>query len=130
MLNDCINSHSGTKHPYGRKRVNGKIVYMHRLAWEDANGTIPDGLCVLHKCDNPACINVDHLFLGTHKENMEDRDRKGRHRSQHRHSTQEQREKIRDLYKSGMNKAEISRTVGLHRTTVVRILNGERWGMK
>ena len=45
---------------------------MHRLAWIEAHGPIPDGLFVLHQCDNPSCFEVEHLFLGTHAENMRD----------------------------------------------------------
>jgi hypothetical protein len=53
----------------------------HRLAWELANGPIPDGMQVLHKCDNPRCCNPDHLFLGTQQVNMADMARKGRARN-------------------------------------------------
>jgi len=51
----------------------------HRVAWELANSApIPDGLCVLHRCDNPPCVRPDHLFLGTKKDNAQDAIRKGR----------------------------------------------------
>ena len=50
----------------------------HRVAWFEANGPIPDGMEVCHSCDNPPCENVDHLFLGTHRENMHDAIQKGR----------------------------------------------------
>jgi hypothetical protein len=62
----------------------GHIGFMaHRVAWDLANGPIPEGMNVLHKCDNPAWCNPDHLFLGTAQENIADKVRKGRVRNGH-----------------------------------------------
>jgi len=55
----------------------------HRISWEIHVGPIPNGLNVLHHCDNPPCTRPDHLFLGTQADNVRDRDRKGRQRSLH-----------------------------------------------
>lgn len=63
---------------YGQKKHGDKLTYVHILAWEMANGPVPKGLCVLHRCDNPPCYNVDHLFLGTKADNTADMISKGR----------------------------------------------------
>lgn len=65
---------------YGRLKIGGSEVLAHRVAWTIANGPIPPGLCVLHHCDNPPCVEVGpgHLFLGTKAENNTDRSVKGR----------------------------------------------------
>jgi hypothetical protein len=77
--NGCIEwTGSVDKDGYGRTAVKARKVYVHRLAWELANGPIPDGLLVCHRCDNPTCINVAHLFLGTPRDNTRDAMQKGR----------------------------------------------------
>lgn len=63
---------------YGQIRCDGRYTTTHRVAYRAAYGEIPDGMCVLHKCDNPACCEPTHLFLGTNKENIEDKVKKGR----------------------------------------------------
>lgn len=71
-----------TKDGYGQIRVGGtpgKVEYAHRVAWELLNGQIPEGLCVLHKCDSPPCVNLEHLFLGTDNDNVQDKMAKGRY---------------------------------------------------
>ena len=66
---------------YGHTTHGGKKLSAHRKAWLIANGDIPPGMVVCHKCDNPSCINPDHLFIGTHADNARDRDSKGRGRT-------------------------------------------------
>lgn len=63
---------------YGRLRVGNKMMLAHRFAWLEAHGNLPDELDVCHKCDNPLCVRVGHLFLGTHEDNMRDMAAKGR----------------------------------------------------
>jgi hypothetical protein len=72
----------GTK-GYGQFHIGGRsgaAHKAHRVAWELANGPIPVGLQVLHKCDTPCCVNPDHLFLGSNLDNHRDKARKGRGR--------------------------------------------------
>jgi hypothetical protein len=64
---------------YGRFRSHGRLVNAHRFSWEDKFGPAPTGLYVCHRCDNPRCVRVEHLFLATPSENEKDCVRKGRH---------------------------------------------------
>jgi len=67
-------------HKYGGFSSGGKTVGAHRYSWELANGTIPDGMLVCHKCDTPLCVNPSHLFIGSCKDNVQDMHAKGRAR--------------------------------------------------
>lgn len=73
---------TGCRHPLGYGQMGSgigrKLIPAHRFAWELENGPIPDGMEICHHCDNPSCVRVSHLFLGTHADNMADRAKKGR----------------------------------------------------
>ena len=64
---------------YGFFHLNGKERKAHRVSWELAYGPIPKDFYICHHCDNPSCVNLSHLFVGTHSENMFDSSRKKRH---------------------------------------------------
>ena len=69
---------SGARGDYGRVKINGELWSAHRASYAQFVAPIPDGLFVLHRCDVPRCVRPDHLFLGTHDDNMEDMRKKGR----------------------------------------------------
>jgi hypothetical protein len=69
---------SRTKDGYGQKWHQGKLKRVHRIAWEEHYGPIPDGMFVCHHCDNPPCHEIAHLFLGTPADNTADMRAKGR----------------------------------------------------
>jgi hypothetical protein len=84
QANGCIH-HLNKKNQHGYPQIHLRMsgglnlhASAHRISWMIVHGSVPDGLFVLHKCDNRLCCNTDHLFLGTHQDNMDDMKRKGR----------------------------------------------------
>lgn len=120
---------------YGNASVKNKSISAHRASWVAHFGSIPEGLCVLHKCDNRKCINPDHLFLGTYQDNQDDCTRKGRNGNKWKHSrpvfshlTADQVTEIHRLYHvEHVLQREIGARFGLTQTGVHRIVMGKNW---
>ncbi len=84
-MSDCIEWHGRpTQNGYARTTIGKRKKLLHRHAWECVNGPIPDGLFILHRCDNRMCYNVEHLFIGTHADNMRDMKEKGRRKGKNK----------------------------------------------
>ncbi len=109
-----------------------KSVRAHRKAWELTNGAIPDGLLVLHHCDNRLCVRVDdHLFLGTNDDNMADLARKGRAargvRNVNAKLTEESVREIRALLSRGAKSPDVASRFGVSNGTIWFIAKGVTW---
>ena len=118
---------------YGNLRINGKTYRAHRLSYELTFGPIQVGMCVLHRCDNRKCVNPDHLFLGTKKDNMIDKVQKGRcnclrgvETPSHK-LTDSQVITIREKHKNGISTRKIAREFGISHGVVWKIVTGRNW---
>lgn len=110
---------------YGVINEDGKPVAVHRVSYETFVGPIPPGLLACHTCDNPPCFRPDHLFAGTHAENMRDMASKGRGRHvTNSHLTEEQ---ARAIIADARSDREIGETYGVHPSTVWYIKSGRSW---
>lgn len=118
---------------YGHCRYQGNQVSCHRLAWTLTYGEIPIGLCVLHKCDVRLCINPDHLYLGTKKDNSRDAIVRGRWKpfqGEAHGSSKIDEVAVRLIFglsKTGLTHEEIGEQVGLKRGMIGNILRREAW---
>ena len=129
----CWVWNGGLSGGYGGFRVGEKEHRAHRLSFEMSKGKIPDGMCVCHTCDNPACVRPAHLFIGTHLENARDRVSKGRNRNQDGEKnnkaklTEEKVRLIRSLYEKGYNQKMLASQFGVGQDNVSRVVNHKIW---
>lgn len=110
---------------------NGRNEGAHRVSYAISKGPIPSDKYVCHSCDNPACVNPEHLFLGTSKENHQDSMRKGRHAFGERFGrsklTEGQVKKIISDYASGVSRKELSTRYGVSHVQIWYITKGRSW---
>lgn len=122
---------------YKKVWLRGRPAYAHRVAYRWLRGPIPDGLDILHSCDNPSCVNPDHLRAGTHLENMQDKKARGRqptgaalNRPQNgsqNHMAKITEEDVVDIYTNGLSGAECCRVYGVSPATVSMIRSRTVW---
>jgi len=128
---------------YGVLSVDGKTWKAHRYAWTLYRGPIPDGMCVLHKCDVRSCVRVRHLFLGTRADNNADMHAKGRgksgpsskeqtsyERGENHHNaklTEEGVRYIRSAVEGGKPMSEVARELGFGVPHISKIVNRQAW---
>lgn len=105
----------------------------HRFAWAEVHGEIPAGMFVCHKCDRPSCINVDHLFLGTHADNMADMRAKGRGNKAKGSANNKAKlhevdiPMIREMLRTGWSLRSIAKLFGVGQATIWDIKKGKIW---
>ena len=118
---------------YGTIRIDGKTLLAHRVSWMENRGPIPEENIVCHSCDIPSCLNPDHLWLGTDKENSDDMYRKGRNRQPrgeaHRSAvlTEDQAKQIIKRLKAGEKGYKIARSIGCTINIVQLIKDNRSW---
>lgn len=118
---------------YGRVSYKGQLWSAHRLAWYLLYGPIPKGKFVLHKCDNPACVNTLHLYLGDHQDNMNDMKERGRasRLKGSKNASAKLTEGDVSLIKKRINRGESLQSIaiyfGVDRSRISRIASGHAW---
>jgi len=117
---------------YGQLRVEGKITLAHRYSYSRFKGKIPEGEYVCHRCDNPSCVNPDHLFTGTQFDNMADMMAKGRarHVRGEQHSqTKFTTDDVKEIWRCIKNepRASIARRFNTTSSAISRIATGKTW---
>lgn len=117
---------------YGMFRYNGKTIRAHRFAWFVKTGDlIPDKIMACHKCDNPSCVNPEHIFLGSGKDNYEDMKNKGRDRKlkgQDCSRSLLNNEMVLKIYKDkNLTQLELSKIYKVSPSTISAIKNGQNW---
>jgi hypothetical protein len=120
----------GTQTVGSRTDNTKKTVLAHRLFYKLANGEFDEALRVLHKCDNPKCVNPSHLFLGTDKDNVDDMIRKGRKailRGENHPQAKLTLDQVKYIRQRKLPRAELAQLMGVAKSTIKNIQIGRSW---
>lgn len=125
---DCWTRGASRKNGYSLFRINHQTFYAHRIAWEFTHGRIPSGLHVCHHCDNPACVNPDHLFLGTQRDNMQDCAKKNRTTQGGRNSRAKlTSDQVLAIRRDPRTQGQIAADYGVHASQISHIKTRKSW---
>ena len=115
---------------YGGIKVNGRLTRAHRFSYELHYGSIPDGLCVLHKCDVRHCVNPDHLFTGTITDNNRDctnKKRRNDHKGEDHYRAKLTEKQAIEIKYSHLKNSTLAEKYHVSRPTISAIWNGDNW---
>lgn len=117
------------KDGYGKIRVKGIMQMAHRVSYEYFDGEIQEGLIVRHKCDNPCCINPEHLELGTHKDNAWDAIRRNRRSTRGEDNVRAKLtpEEVLQIYNDQRGCVELSKVYHVRPAAISKIERGQTW---
>lgn len=110
---------------YGNIHFQRKTVSAHKFSYERFIGPVPAGMKICHRCDTPLCVNPEHFFLGTHRQNMDDMLAKGRKRN--KALTREKVEEIRKAYANGVSAKKLAEQYGVNARTITHAVKFKTW---
>ena len=121
-----------SKWTYGLIWDKGTMRRAHHVSWQLFRGSIPRGKWVLHKCDNPPCVNPEHLFIGTQFDNMQDMHAKGRagdcrHLGEQHGCAKLTTAQVKAIRKSRKTQKELAQKYGVRQTNISMILSRQTW---
>jgi hypothetical protein len=129
----CNSHRKNQQSGYHEMNRNGKMIKIHRYMYEKYHGSIPEGLLVCHKCDNKSCINPEHLFVGTSKDNTQDMMKKGRHKPNNIRGEMMGTAKLKNNQVISIRAdkrmiKDIAKEYGISIAQISKIRRGECWG--